>query len=182
MQQYLIAATVIAACTTPALAAETEHREHGAHEHGSAELNLVWEGETVSIEFESPAVNIVGFEHAPRTYAQRETVRNAVASLKNAGDLFVFTPEARCVGQATEVESELAENKSAAHAKQGNNEHSAFRAQYRFTCKKPDALRSVKVNLLKRFPGTKTLRARIVSATNQSATELKPGHTRLTLP
>lgn len=50
---------------TSAGAAAGEHREHGAHEHGVAQLNLVLEGEKLLIELASPGVNIVGFEHAP---------------------------------------------------------------------------------------------------------------------
>lgn len=182
MLRYFIAAAFVAACATPASGADTEKREHGAHEHGSAELNLAWEGKTVTIEFESPAVNVVGFEHAPRTAAQKQAVQNALATLKNAGSVFVFTPEARCSGQATEVESELAETKSTAHKKDGGEEHSGFRAEYRYTCEKPEALKAVEVNLFKLFPKTKKLRAQIVSAKGQSATELNPGRTRMTLP
>ena len=37
----------------------------GAHVHGEAVLNVVQEGTNVFIEFESPAINLVGFEHAP---------------------------------------------------------------------------------------------------------------------
>jgi Protein of unknown function (DUF2796) len=48
-----------------ALADEAERREHGAHEHGVAELNLALDGKELWIEFSSPAVNLVGFEHTP---------------------------------------------------------------------------------------------------------------------
>ena len=171
MLRYIVAAAVAAACTTAALAAE-EHRRHGAHEHGSAELNVAWEGKTVTIELESPAVNIVGFEHQPRTDAQKKAVNDAMATLKKPDSLFAFTPEARCAGKTTGVESELAK----AHG------HTEFHATYSFTCENPEALKTIDVNVFTLFPKTHKLRAQVVSVRGQSATELKPGAARLTLP
>jgi len=173
MLRTLLAAAIAAAGTAPAWSAGQEQRHHGAHEHGSAQLNLAWEGNVVTIELESPAVNIVGFEHAPRTDAQKQAVQSAVAKLQDADALFAFTPEARCSGRATDVESEL--------DKGGQEEHAEFHAQYRFSCEKPDALKGVEVHVFKLFPKTRTLRAQVVSARGQSAAELKPGKARLTL-
>jgi Protein of unknown function (DUF2796) len=48
-----------------ALADEAEHREHGPHVHGVAQLNVALDGNVLWIELNSPAMNIVGFEHAP---------------------------------------------------------------------------------------------------------------------
>jgi hypothetical protein len=184
MLRYIVAAAVAAACTTAALAAE-EHRRHGAHEHGSAELNVAWEGKTVTIELESPAVNIVGFEHQPRTDAQKKAVSSAMATLKKPDSLFTFTPEARCTGKATGVESELAKAHGHKHdhdKKKDANEHSEFHATYSFTCENPEALKTIDVNVFKLFPKTHKLRAQVVSVRGQSAAELKPGAARLTLP
>lgn len=59
-----IALTVCAAAN-----AETE-RQHGAHEHGAAKLLIAQEGEHVEIILETPAYNIIGFEHMPSTEEQ----------------------------------------------------------------------------------------------------------------
>ena len=55
-----------------------EKRHHEAHEHGVANLNVAVEGNNIYIEFSSPAANIVGFEHHPRTHEQKDAVRDAV--------------------------------------------------------------------------------------------------------
>jgi hypothetical protein len=176
MLRLALLTAIAVAGTAPALAAEKEHRQHAAHEHGTAELKLVWEKNVVTIELETPAVNIVGFEHAPRTETQKKAVQDAVAMLRAADKLFSFTPEAGCRGEATDVKSALIDARKGQAA-----EHSEFEAGYRFTCDKPDALKAVEVNLLKLFPKMQKLRAQSVSATGQAATELKPGNARLTL-
>jgi uncharacterized glyoxalase superfamily protein PhnB len=173
MRRYLFVAVFAAAYVAPVLGAEKEQRHHDAHEHGAAELNLAWEGNTVTVEFESPAVNIVGFEHQPRNDAQKQSVQDALATLRNADKLFAFTPAAGCRGQATEVETDLSKPQA--------SEHSEFRANYRYTCEKPEALTSVDILLFKLFPKTHKLRAQVVSATGQTATELGPKQTRLSL-
>jgi hypothetical protein len=176
MLRLALLTAIAVAGTAPALAAEKEHRQHGAHEHGAAELKLVWEKNVVTIELETPAVNIVGFEHAPRTDAQKKAVRDAVATLRGADKLFHFTPEAGCRGATTDVKSELTD------AKPGQKlDHSEFEAGWRFTCDKPNALKAVDVELLKLFPKMHKLRAQSVSPKGQTATELKPGQARLSL-
>lgn len=176
MLRLALLTAMAVAGTAPVLAAEKEHRQHGAHEHGAAELKLVWEKNVVTIDLESPAVNIVGFEHAPRTDTQKKSVLDAVATLRAADKLFGFSPEAGCRGEATEVKSALID------AKNGQAmEHSEFEAGYRFTCAKPDSLKTVDVHLLKLFPKMHKLRAQTVSVKGQTATELKPGNARLSL-
>jgi len=41
--------------------------QHNAHTHGVANLTLVSDSGTLEIAFDSPAVNLLGFEHRPRT-------------------------------------------------------------------------------------------------------------------
>jgi hypothetical protein len=181
MFRNALIAAMVAAFAVPAVGAEKEHRQHGVHEHGTAELNLVWEGKIVTIELESPSMNIVGFEHAPRTETQKRAVQQAETTLKDASSLFSFTPEAGCRGQTTEVKSELIDAKNGAGGKGKGAEHSEFEARYRFTCDNPDALKTVDVGLFKRFPKMHKLRAQSVSARGQAATELRPGNARLSL-
>ena len=45
-----------------------EHASLGAHEHGVAQLNVALDGNTLEIELESPAMNLVGFEPVSYTH------------------------------------------------------------------------------------------------------------------
>ena len=79
------------------LKAQAEHsRRHEAHEHGMAHLNVAVEGADLYLEFISPAANIVGFEHPPRTDAQKTTVRKAIATLKDGEALIILPAGAQC--------------------------------------------------------------------------------------
>ena len=92
----LAAASVPIFLAPVALAAEHEHREHGAHAHGHGTLDIVVEGDQAVFELRIPAVNVVGFEHAPRDDAEHETVRRALEPLRDAGSLFSLSVDADC--------------------------------------------------------------------------------------
>ena len=67
-----------------------EHRHHEAHEHGVAHMNVAFEGNELYIELISPAANIVGFEHQPRTQEQKAAVKAAIKKLEAGEKLFAF--------------------------------------------------------------------------------------------
>ncbi|MBV2097249.1 MAG: DUF2796 domain-containing protein, partial [Candidatus Thiodiazotropha sp.] len=91
-------------------AAESDHEHHEAHVHGEAELLIAIEGDALEIEFRSPAMNIVGFEHQPADKAQMEAVEAAIGTLKQAELVFGIPSGAKCEPVAIEVESPLAEH------------------------------------------------------------------------
>ena len=74
------------------LASASPVHADAAHEHGVAVLRVVSEGATLMIEFVSPLDNLVGFEHAPRTDAQRTALRAAQARLRDAAALAAELP------------------------------------------------------------------------------------------
>ena len=84
-------------------ASESGHREHGAHEHGHGTLDVAVEGEDLVIEFRIPAVNAVGFEHAPSSDAEREAVRQALARFGDAVAVLVPSPDAECEPERAEA-------------------------------------------------------------------------------
>lgn len=58
-----------------------ESVQHGAHVHGQANAFVVLEGRNLSVVLESPAANIVGFEHRANTPEQRSIVLAAQETL-----------------------------------------------------------------------------------------------------
>jgi hypothetical protein len=78
LMRYSIAALL--AClslmvTTVAYAADTKHREAGAHTHGHGKVNIAIEGKQLFIELEAPGADIVGFEHKAKTASERQPSR-----------------------------------------------------------------------------------------------------------
>lgn len=117
----------IALCaTTPFAVAESGH--HGAHVHGVAELTLAAEGADLEIEFSSPAISVVGFEHRAVTPAEKDAVADAVAALRDlAGALTLVGAHcelAHSTVDVTAVQAETAEDQTS-HGGHGDqhNEH-----------------------------------------------------------
>ena len=174
--------------TAPAFADEHEHREQEAHEHGVAKLNIAQEGNTLQIELSSPAMNLVGFEHAPRNKQQMAAVKKAVASLQKAEQLFVLSPAAGCRISEYDVDTALLEEEAHGHKEEHGKEehadedaHADFDANYVFQCKQPAALSSIEVRLFKLFPGTEEIEVQLLSDKGQRALELTPSQPSIAL-
>ena len=166
-------------------AAFTAEREHAAHVHGLARLNVAVEGGTVEMELLVPGADIVGFEHAPETAEQRAAVQKAAATLSDAASLFAFQSEAECRAEEAQVESALLEHDPAKEGEHedgeahSDEEHAEFHARYRFQCERPDGLSHVEIRLFEHFPATRELVVQTISARGQSAQELTPSAARL---
>ena len=178
-----------------------EKRQHDAHVHGIAGLNLALEGEEVHVELDSPAANIVGFEHAPSSEADHAALDKAVATLKNGDRLFKFNSEAGCRMEKAEITSALLddehddhghETKEAhehdehKHEKHGHEEHghdkheehagevhSDIDAEYHFECEQPGKLT---VELFEAFSGMEEINVQYVIESKQGAAELTPAN------
>ena len=103
-------------------AAETRH--HEAHEHGVAHLNIAIEGNNVYIEFTSPAANIVGFEHHPRTQKQKDAVEDAVKKLKAGDALIILSADSKSRLAESRVDTDIEGHESEsehAHEEEGHH-------------------------------------------------------------
>ena len=168
-------ALVLLASTISVSSLAQEHRQHGAHEHGIGRLNLAQDGADIHIELESPAANIVGFEHAPSTDADREALAKAIARLRAGDRLFRFSEEAACRLTLSRVDTPLINNDGSklhdGHESQGET-HADITAEYRFTCARPGKLKHVDVTLFQAFPATEHLEVQIVTGSRQSRARL----------
>ena len=77
------------------------------HVHGVGTLQLVLEENSLSVELRLPAINAVGFEHAPNDAQQKAAVQNAVALLKDSGQILILPDKAQCKIESAMVTSEL---------------------------------------------------------------------------
>ena len=188
-----------------------KHRSHEAHVHGEAKLTLALEGNTLEISLESPAVNIVGFEHKASTAEQNHVVEQAEAVLKSTQQLFTFSGT-RCDVKKIMVDVSSVENSGIDHhdhhkdeheherahnddhkhsADQHDahhdkdhghdNSHSEITADYSFTCAQGEKLRFITVDLLDQFPGIEEMDAMWVTDARQGAVELNAGAKHINL-
>ena len=175
-----------------------DQRHHEAHVHGVAHMNVAYEGNNLYIELSSPAANIVGFEHHPRTPEQKATVIAAIESLEAGEKLFAFPAGSGSRLVKSKVETDI-KNDSAHepgqtqthdHAEAGNKaeveehrhgehhdaddheRHSEFKAEYHFVCEKPQKLTLIEVKLFRIFPGIEHIEVQLLTDTKQTALEL----------
>lgn len=94
-------------------------RDHDAHEHGHATLTVVQEGHDLHLSFNSPAMDIVGFEHAPSNDAERVKIANAKETLEDAKRMFVVGSASECEIEKISLKSALLEHKT----ESGHHEH-----------------------------------------------------------
>jgi hypothetical protein len=168
LKSHLLKAMLFA-CTVITLPAFAEHREHGAHVHGVGQLNVALDGTLLEIELDSPAANLVGFEHAPRNDTEKGQLEQAMNRLRNATTLFTLPADAGCRLQQVEVTEEGGEKQpdedTAEH-------HSDIISHYRFECATPSALSGIDIHLFALFPTTEQLQVQLIGPHGQQGTVL----------
>ncbi len=162
-----------------------EHGSLGAHEHGVGRLNAVLDGQTLELELDSPAMNLVGFEHVATTAADKAKVAAARKQLENPSALFNLPKAAGCVISSQELNSPLFGDKPEADhddddhdhdAKDGAHEHhhdhSEIHAHYQFTCATPTALSNLDLTqLFKTFPATQKIQVQLIGPSGQQGVD-----------
>jgi hypothetical protein len=163
-----LALTIISALTSaPATAADNP----ASHHHGHAEMQLAISGNQVELLLVSPAGNIFGFEHHPRTPEQHQIVSSATDWLGETP--LVNTPESTCTVQEGSVQHELAgdhEHDEHAHGDQG--QHADITVTQVLLCPGLDQSMSLTTPLSTRFPGLEHLDVAWVGPDGQGAIRL----------
>ena len=176
-------ALVFALCGGAALATKP-------HVHGVGTLQLVLEGNQLHVELNLPAMDVVGFEHAPKTAEQRDAVTKAVALLKDSSHVVEPPAAAGCTAAPGHVESALLEDQQKSdphdhdhdHGHADEETHADFDATYRFDCRQPEALSSLEVTLFQHLPRLEKLDVQSVMPGGQRSQPLVPGQTSIALP
>ena len=156
-----------------------EHASLAAHEHGAAQLNVALEGQRLELALESPAMNLLGFEHAAVSSSDKAAVAHAQHHLQTPLTLFGIAPAAGCVITSHELHSPLFEAQAEEHEEHGA-EHSDIDANYVLTCKHPKALAAIDLSeLFKRFPATAKIQVQLIGPSGQQGAELSAAQPRL---
>lgn len=152
---------------------------HKAHQHGVAQLDVAVEASRVTLELETPLDNLLGFERAPRTDAERAVVDKAVARLREADKLFRIDSAAGCTLDKVTLEAPvLGLGGGAAPAK---GEHAELSARFEFVCQAAPRASFVEVALFEAFAGMKRLNLQLVLPRGQMKATLVRPATRVAL-
>lgn len=161
-----------------------EHGSLGAHVHGVGRLNAVLDGQALELELDSPAMNLVGFEHVASTPADKAKVAAVRKQLENPLALFNLPKGAGCVVSSQELNSPLFGDKPEAdhdddddhdHDTKGgehHHDHSEIHAHYQFTCATPTALSNLDLTqVFKTFPATQKIQVQLIGPSGQQGVE-----------
>jgi hypothetical protein len=153
------------------LTAASLHAQTRAHEHGVLKVAVAIEGATLAIDVEMPLDNLVGFERAPRTDAERKFAADALARMRDGADLFKPNAEARCKPARTAVEAPVLEPgaKSASAS-----EHADLHATYVFECAQAAQLASLDVSVFDAFKRVKQIEIQVAGPKGQRKVVLRP--------
>jgi hypothetical protein len=151
----------------------------GAHEHGVVHLDVAVEGRRITLQMESPLDNLLGFERAPRSDAERRRADGAVALLKDAGKLFAIDGAAQC--KLTKVDLTSAALKHGAAAEPGADGHADIDGNFEFDC--ADAARAafIDVGLFDAFAGMQRIEVQAITPKAQFKATLTRPQRRIAL-
>ncbi|EJM81101.1 hypothetical protein PMI34_05266 [Pseudomonas sp. GM74] len=187
MRRLLLALPFAMLPLAVAHAADEHDHEHGslsAHEHGVGRLNAALDGKTLELELESPAMNLVGFEHVATSEADKAKVAAVRARLEQPLALFNLPKPAGCVVENQDLESPLFggqpeaddDHNEDAKDKDGHehhHDHSEINARYQFTCATPDALKTLDLtNIFTSFPATQKIQVQLIGPSGQQGVDV----------
>ena len=155
------------------------HGTLGAHEHGVAKLNAVLDGNTLELELDSPAMNLVGFEHAANSDADKAKVAAVRQQLEQPLKLFGLSAAAGCKEDQRELESPLfgdaPKTDDDGDEHEHGHQHSDIGAHYQLTCANPDKLTELDLApLFKAFPATQKINVQLIGPNGQKGVEATP--------
>jgi Protein of unknown function (DUF2796) len=144
-----------------------------AHEHGALKLDVAIDGNKLTIEMEAPLDNLLGFERAPRTDAERKAAADVLARLRSpdkGSPLFAADAAAQCTLSQAEVQAPVLEADAKAAAK---DEHADLDARYEFNCAQPAELRSLDVGLFDAYKRIQRIDVQVAGPKGQSKLTLR---------
>lgn len=147
-----------------------EQHQHEAHVHGEATLNLVIDNNELLFELESPAANVLGFEHAAENKAERQQWAKTQKLLSDHATL-ISLDHNHCRLISADIDLPYSDDHDE-HSDGHHSDHSEIRAEYRLSCDKDDNISQISVNLFHHFPALEKLNVMWIKENKQGAITL----------
>ena len=163
--------TLVAGLTALALAGPAWAGK--AHEHGVMKLDVVVDGNTLSITLESPLDSFLGFERAPRTDIERKAAADLLARLRSPDKgtpLFTADAAAQCTLTRANVRAPVLEAPAQASS---SDAHADLGADYAYTCAQPAQLKNLDLALFDVFRRLKRIDTQVAGPQGQLQWTLK---------
>lgn len=160
-QRKLLAGLVLLALSASGQAHKPGHK---AHVHGLGTLNVAIEGATLTVQLEVPLDSLLGFEHRPRTAAQRQAAEAVAQQLQQPASWLRPDAAAQCTLAGSELNLDALKPAAPGVA---DNEHADAEATYTFSCAQPAQLASLQLGLFEQFRRLERIEAQVAGAKGQ---------------
>ncbi len=170
-------------------------RQHGAHEHGFAQLQIASDGDELLLSLETPAFNLLGFGAPSSDYHVRQV--HALEAVL-AAPLNLFEPiGVACAVEAVHLDSALFEERGSEHHDEHTNEqqkheehevghagedhdededehegHNEIHAAWHLQCQQLGGMEALVVHAFERFKHLETLQVEYLLGTTQGSQRL----------
>lgn len=161
---------VIALTFLPAALLAQEALPSGSHIHGTGHLSIIISEGAFTLMLQVPGADVVGFEEAAETDADRERVAAAVSDLSKPLELFALPTEAGCaavsanvalVGEGLRPQTDTAEES-----------HTEFQADYVVQCDDINAATVMEFPYFERFEMAQRLTVKMATSTDERTFEV----------
>ena len=178
MRCFSLASAVLAAGL--AWAVPVQAQGHG-HSHGRLSLDVAVDAQRVTVVLSAPLHDLLGFERAPRSVAERGRVAALADQLRAADKLFVLDPAGGCRLGEVQIESALLGLGAAPAPAKGEPapEHGDLDMSAVFSCENP--ARFVDIKLFNAFSRVSAVDVQLATAKGQSRIVLRKAASRLAL-
>jgi Protein of unknown function (DUF2796) len=167
------------ACVASSPAIADEFRSRGVHEHGSATVDIAIQDSTLEIALHSPAINVVGFEHAPRSVEEKTALAQANRVFGSPQGLFLTPASAACTSTSVTLVPITYEHDG--DDGKPNAPHADYDVSYRFHCAHADRLGWIDINVFEQMKGMRKIVAHVVAPALQAEFLLAPDNARVHL-
>lgn len=152
-----------------------DHDDHaapglGAHVHGAVTVNLALEAELLVAELDAPALQVLGFEKAPRSAIERAAVSDVDRWLASGREFLAVPQTAGCRLLKTEYTPPAL-----------GGDHADYRVRTSFRCSRPNQLAWVELWMLRRLQGVEKVEVNLVTPSGQRQVTLPTGTLRVPL-
>jgi hypothetical protein len=161
----LLMLTLLYGAHVQATEQHTSKHAHSAHSHGRGQLELVVQGNTVQANFEIPMESLLGFEHLPKTPAQKKAMADLQAGVTQPDYVLILPKAAACELKSVQAQSDLFLGKQSTH--------SDLDLSMAFTCSQPAELKQIEFPIFKKHTRLKSLKVDMLTPKGQGATTVK---------
>ncbi|MBC7781251.1 MAG: DUF2796 domain-containing protein [Proteobacteria bacterium] len=154
-----------------ALAGSSAALAQGAHVHGLVRLDVAVDVKTLTVKLQAPLDSLLGFEHRPRTPAQKTAAGAVLERINDVSALVRPEAAAMCMASQTNVESETLQSSKPAGGKEAA--HAELEATYQFTCAQPDKLTFIEFGFFDAFKRIQRIDVQVVGGKGQFKQTLK---------